>query len=138
LKAQIVLEDGIDRPCAPQDEGEAHDANQGRHDHGDDGEIGKKPPAREIVTEQQKRDGDAEHRGGDHTSNAKYHGVVKRSQIEAIGEKLVIVPQGEDPVIGSETVVEQTGEGIDQKNNEEAPDAGVAEDFSNAYIGPDS
>ena len=77
LEAEVVLENGVDRSRAPENEGEAHDANQGRHDHGNNSEVGKKAPGREVVTEQEKSDGDAKNRGGDDTGDAKHHGVEK-------------------------------------------------------------
>ena len=128
LKAEIVLEDDVDRSGAAHDEDESHDAHQGGHDHRDDRQIGEEPAAGKVVAEQEEGDGDADDRGGDHGGHAQDQGVQQGFEVEGVGEEILEVRDGEGPGLGGEAVVEEPDQGIDQKDDEKGPDGAVAQE----------
>ncbi|MCU0563163.1 MAG: hypothetical protein MUE48_04335 [Desulfobacterales bacterium] len=75
LEAEVVHQQDVDRPGPAEDEDEAHDPDQRRHDHRHDRQIREQPAARELVAQQQEGEGDADDRGGDDRSHPQQHGV---------------------------------------------------------------
>ena len=59
-------------------------------------------------------------------------------QVVAIGKELIKVCQREDALLGRDAVVKKTDERVDQKNDEEGPQAGVAKEPPTLAVGPDS
>src|SRR4030042_6992781 len=114
-------------PRPAHDEHKSHHPDEWRHDHRKNGEVRKKISSRKLIAQKEECNGDPDDRSGDHVSHAEEKGIDQTFQVIGIRKKVVEVLQGEDTQVGRKGVVEEADEGIDEKDTEEGPDPGVAE-----------
>ena len=110
----------------------------GRHDHGEDGQKGKKVPSWKIIAQEKKCNGDAEDRSSDHGPYSEKEGIQETLKIKRIRKKVVEVHQGENPLICCNGVVEEADQGIDQEKTKKGPDRRIADKATDLHLGPEA
>ncbi len=124
-EAKIVHENHVHRAGPSQDEDEAHHPDQGRHDHGNDGEKGEEVSPRELVAQEQEGKGDTDERGGDDGGDSQQERIHQGLKIKGIGEEVVEIHQGEGFFIRGEGIIEEADERVDEEDRHKGPDGGV-------------
>jgi len=120
-KTKIIHQDHIHCPSPAHDEHKPHDPDKRRHDHRDNGQIGKEISPREIIAQKKEGNGDANNRRGNDCGYPEEKGIHKGFEVKGVCEKIVEVHQCEDTLIGRKSIIEETDEGIDEKDTKEGP-----------------